>query len=121
PGGRVALQSITMPHDRMVASRDTYTWIHKYIFPGGLIPSDDAVRKATSATRLRVADSRSYGPHYAETLRLWRERFNRRADEVDSLGFDHVFRRMWNLYLSWSEAGFRSGYLDVRQYLLMEA
>ncbi|WP_406288422.1 class I SAM-dependent methyltransferase [Embleya sp. NBC_00896] len=121
PGGRVALQSITMPHDRMVASRSTYTWIHKYIFPGGLIPSDDAVRKATSATRLRVADSRSYGLHYAETLRLWRERFNRRADEVESLGFDRVFRRMWNLYLAWSEAGFRSGYLDVRQYLLMEA
>ncbi|MEU0936716.1 cyclopropane-fatty-acyl-phospholipid synthase family protein [Embleya sp. NPDC005971] len=121
PGGRVALQSITMPHDRMVASRATYTWIHKYIFPGGLIPSDDAVRKATAATRLRVADSRSYGLHYAETLRLWRERFNRRADEVEVLGFDHVFRRMWNLYLSWSEAGFRSGYLDVRQYLLMEA
>ncbi|MFI6582511.1 class I SAM-dependent methyltransferase [Embleya sp. NPDC050493] len=121
PGGRVALQSITMPHDRMVASRATYTWIHKYIFPGGLIPSDDAVRKATAATRLRVADSRSYGLHYAETLRLWRERFNRRADEVEELGFDHVFRRMWNLYLSWSEAGFRSGYLDVRQYLLMEA
>ncbi|WP_235618769.1 SAM-dependent methyltransferase [Embleya scabrispora] len=121
PGGRVALQSITMPHDRMLASRDTYTWIHKYIFPGGLIPSDDAVRKATAATRLRVADSRSYGLHYAETLRLWRERFDRRADEVEALGFDHVFRRMWDLYLSWSEAGFRSGYLDVRQYLLMEA
>jgi cyclopropane-fatty-acyl-phospholipid synthase len=118
PGGRVALQSITMPHDRMVASRSTYTWIHKYIFPGGLIPSDDAVRRAAAATRLRVADSRSYGPHYAETLRLWRERFNRHAGDVDALGFDQVFRRMWNLYLSWSEAGFRSGYLDVRQYLL---
>ncbi|MGC0418688.1 class I SAM-dependent methyltransferase [Embleya sp. AB8] len=121
PGGRVALQSITMPHDRMLASRATYTWIHKYIFPGGLIPSDDAVRRAAAATRLRVADSRSYGLHYAETLRLWRERFNRRADDIEALGFDHVFRRMWNLYLSWSEAGFRSGYLDVRQYLLMEA
>jgi cyclopropane-fatty-acyl-phospholipid synthase len=120
PGGRVALQSITMPHDRMLASRSTYTWIHKYIFPGGLIPSDDAVRAATRATRLRVADSRSYGLHYAETLRLWRERFNRRADEVETLGFDRIFRRMWNLYLAWSEAGFRSGYLDVRQYLLME-
>jgi cyclopropane-fatty-acyl-phospholipid synthase len=67
-----------------------------------------------------VADSRSYGLHYAETLRLWRERFNRRAGDVDALGFDQVFRRTWNLYLSWSEAGFRSGYLDVRQYLLME-
>jgi len=121
PGGRVALQAITMPHDRMVAGRATYTWIHKYIFPGGLIPSDDAVRGATNATRLRVADSRSFGPHYAETLRLWRERFDLHADDVAALGFDDVFRRMWNLYLSWSEAGFRSGYLDVRQYLLMEA
>ncbi|MER8104877.1 cyclopropane-fatty-acyl-phospholipid synthase family protein [Kitasatospora sp. NPDC094016] len=119
PGGRVALQAITMPHQRMLASSDTYTWILKYIFPGGQIPSLDAIRQATDQhTDLRIAAYDSYGPHYAETLRLWRERFTERADEVGALGFDQVFRRMWELYLAYSEAGFRTGYLDVQQILL---
>ncbi|MFE9423719.1 class I SAM-dependent methyltransferase [Kitasatospora sp. NPDC006697] len=119
PGGRVALQAITMPHERMLASSGTYTWILKYIFPGGQIPSTEAIRQATAQhTDLRVADCDSFGPHYAQTLRLWRERFTERADEVDALGFDQVFRRMWELYLAYSEAGFAAGYLDVQQILL---
>ncbi|XCM84213.1 class I SAM-dependent methyltransferase [Kitasatospora sp. HUAS MG31] len=119
PGGRVALQAITMPHDRMLATADTHTWILKYIFPGGLIPSLRALADtAAEHTALRLTDSHGYGPHYAETLRLWRERFTGRAAEVTALGFDTVFRRMWELYLAYSEAGFRTGYLDVRQLLL---
>ena len=119
PGGRVALQAITMPHDRMLASEHTFTWIQKYIFPGGLLPSVEAVQEVLAEhTRLRLTDHQAFGPHYAETLRLWRERFTARADEVGQLGFDRVFRRMWTLYLAYSEAGFRSGYLDVRQLLL---
>ncbi|PYC84731.1 SAM-dependent methyltransferase [Streptomyces tateyamensis] len=119
PGGRVALQAITMPHERMLASSGTYTWILKYIFPGGQIPSTEAIRQATARhTSLRVAACDSFGPHYAQTLRLWRERFTDRAGEVADLGFDAVFRRMWELYLAYSEAGFRTGYLDVQQLLL---
>ncbi|MFD8596038.1 class I SAM-dependent methyltransferase [Kitasatospora sp. NPDC059646] len=119
PGGRAALQAITMPHERMLASSGTHTWILKYIFPGGQIPSLDAIRETTARhTGLRVAGCDSFGPHYAQTLRLWRERFTARADEVAALGFDQVFRRMWELYLAYSEAGFAAGYLDVRQILL---
>lgn len=119
PGGRVALQAITMPDDRMLASRSTYTWIQKYIFPGGLLPSTEAVERATTAhTGLRIRQRSTFGLHYAETLRLWRERFEERAAQVDALGFDAVFRRMWTFYLAYSEAGFRSGYLDVQQILL---
>ncbi|MFG2307821.1 class I SAM-dependent methyltransferase [Streptomyces sp. NPDC048566] len=119
PGGRVALQAITMPHDRMLASRDTFTWISKYIFPGGLLPSVEAVEEVTREhTRLSTTRRDGFGAHYAETLRLWRERFTERADEVAALGFDATFRRMWTFYLAYSEAGFRSGYLDVQQYLL---
>ncbi|MFD7873457.1 class I SAM-dependent methyltransferase [Streptomyces sp. NPDC059766] len=118
PGGRAVLQAITMPHDRMLASRDTYTWIQKYVFPGGLLPSVEAVaRTVRDHTRLTVTRRDAFGAHYAETLRLWRQRFAERADEVEALGFDAAFRRMWNLYLAYSEAGFRSGYLDVQQYL----
>ncbi|MFM9373575.1 class I SAM-dependent methyltransferase [Streptomyces sp. Da 82-17] len=119
PGGRVALQVITMPHDRMLASRATHTWIGKYIFPGGLLPSVEAVAETVRRhTGLTLARRDAYGPHYAETLRLWRERFAERADEVEALSFDETFRRMWTLYLAYSEAGFRAGYLDVQQYLL---
>ncbi len=118
PGGRVALQAITMPHARMLATRDTYTWIHKYVFPGGLIPSVEAIGQVTARTGLRITADDGYGPHYARTLALWRERFTARAAEVDALGFDHVFRRMWEFYLAYSEAGFAAGYLDVRQIQL---
>lgn len=58
------------------------------------------------------------GAHYAETLRLWRERFTSRRDDVAALGFDTTFMRMWQFYLAYSEAGFRSGYLDVHQLQL---
>ncbi|MGW2960812.1 class I SAM-dependent methyltransferase [Streptomyces sp. NPDC001220] len=119
PGGRVALQAITMPHERMLAGRDTHTWIQKYIFPGGLIPSTQAVEETVrDHTGLAVTARDSLGAHYAETLRLWRERFTAHADDVTALGFDETFRRLWTFYLAYSEAGFRSGYLDVQQYLL---
>ncbi|HEX7428629.1 MAG TPA: class I SAM-dependent methyltransferase, partial [Mycobacterium sp.] len=102
---------------RMLASRNTYTWIQKYIFPGGLLPSVEAIiRVAERHTRLRTVDMISMRTHYAETLRLWRERFLARRDAVSALGFDDVFQRMWELYLAYSEAGFRSGYLDVYQW-----
>lgn len=117
PGGRVAIQAITMPHDRMMASRNTHTWIQKYIFPGGLLPSTEAIIGVTERhTRLRTVDMFSLRPHYAETLRLWREEFAAQRDPVSALGFDDVFHRMWELYLAYSEAGFRSGYLDVYQW-----
>lgn len=117
PGGRVALQAITMPHDRMLASRNTYTWIQKYIFPGGLLPSVEAIVGITErSTRLRTVDMFSLQRDYAETLRLWRERFGQRSATLSDLGFDDTFQRMWELYLAYSEAGFRSGYLDVYQW-----
>ncbi|MFD5783479.1 class I SAM-dependent methyltransferase [Streptomyces sp. NPDC126933] len=119
PGGRIALQAITMPHDRMLASKDTFTWIQKYVFPGGLLPSTEAIERITAErTTLRMAGRDGFGPHYAETLRLWRERFTEQAPRVDALGFDETFRRLWTFYLAYSEAGFRSGYLDVQQMLL---
>ena len=118
PGGRTGLQAITMPHQRMLASRRTYTWVLKYIFPGGLIPSLTAIEATAAASGLAIADKFSFGPHYAQTLQLWRERFSSNSGQLSQLGFDDVFRRMWTLYLAYSEAGFRSGYLDVCQLLL---
>ena len=119
PGGRIGLQTITMGHDRMLATRRTYTWIHKYIFPGGLLPSVTAIENSlASSTRLRITARDDFGAHYAETLKIWRERFCSRADEFVRLGFDEVFNRMWTFYLAYSEAGFRSGYIGVSQLTL---
>jgi cyclopropane-fatty-acyl-phospholipid synthase len=118
PGGRVGLQTITMAHDRMLATRHTYTWIQKYIFPGGLLPSVTAIGDSLSRTRLRIVSREDFGAHYAATLKLWRERFGAHADEVARLGFDEVFSRMWNFYFSYTEAGFRAGYIDVSQLTL---
>jgi cyclopropane-fatty-acyl-phospholipid synthase len=117
PGGRVGLQAITMPHDRMLASAQSYTWIHKYVFPGGLIPSVQAIDKTVREhTGLRQEASRAFGLDYAETLRQWRETFLTRWDDINGFGFDETFKRMWEFYLAYSEAGFRVGYLDVRQF-----
>jgi cyclopropane-fatty-acyl-phospholipid synthase len=117
PNGRFAMQAITMPHDRMLASRKTHTWIQKYIFPAGLIPSTTAISEITSRhTALRITDMMSLRADYAETLRLWREQFLQRRRTLSHMGFDEVFSRMWELYLAYSEAGFRSEYLDVYQW-----
>ena len=119
PGGRAGLQAITMPHDRMLATRGGHTWIHKYIFPGGQIPSVQAITDVLRArTGLRVTADYPMGPHYARTLREWRGQFTDAADAVSELGFGPVFQRMWELYLAYSEAGFRAGYLDVHQLVL---
>jgi len=117
PGGRVGLQAITMPHDRMLATRDTFTWIQKYIFPGGFLPSMTAIEIAAGRTSLHIVDRRAFGSHYAETLRLWRAAFESDPARIERTGFDSVFRRMWSFYLAYSEAGFRSGYLDVQQVI----
>lgn len=119
PGGSVGLQAITMPHDRMLAARSDYSWIHKYVFPGGLIPSVEAIESNVAQhTGLRVAERRSIGPDYARTLAHWRTTFLSRWSEISALGFDDTFRRMWEFYLAYSEAGFRVGYLDVQQFSL---
>ena len=76
PGGRAAIQAITMPHDRMLATRHTHTWINKYIFPGGFLPSVRAIDEVTrSHTALRLSDRLAFGQHYAATLRLWDQAF----------------------------------------------
>jgi cyclopropane-fatty-acyl-phospholipid synthase len=122
PGGKVAIQAITIAHDRLMATRTSYTWVHKYIFPGGVIPSVRAIEDITAKqTGLRVRERLAMGEHYAQTLRLWEERFMAREDEVAAMGFDAVFQRMWLFYLCYSRAGFETGYLDVQQIVLDSA
>lgn len=119
PGGRFGLQAILQPDDIVLATSETYTWIRKYIFPGGQLMSVEAIdRTLAQCTHLRVTDRLMFGQHYAETLRRWRDRFTEHHAEVRALGFDDVFARMWSLYLAYCEAGFRAGYLDVGQFAI---
>ncbi|AKU17283.1 SAM-dependent methyltransferase [Luteipulveratus mongoliensis] len=115
PGGRAVIQAITMPHARVEETRDGYTWIHKYIFPGGALPSTRMLDDAAGEHGLRCVDDFAIGDSYAETLRRWANSFADATETLEALGFDEVFRRMWTFYLRYSEGGFRSGYLDVHQ------
>jgi cyclopropane-fatty-acyl-phospholipid synthase len=122
PGGQLAMQTITMPHRRYRASRGSYTWIHKYIFPGGLIPSIEAIEKAAAGgAALRVSHRVEIGRHYATTLRAWRQRFTDRRERVLEQGFGEEFIRMWELYLAYCEAGFATAQLGNMQLALERA
>ncbi|WGX97018.1 class I SAM-dependent methyltransferase [Nocardioides sp. L-11A] len=119
PGGKVALQAITMPHDRMLATRSTHTFITKYIFPGGALPSIRAIDQVTREhTALRIVDDLALGRHYAQTLQRWDRAFLDSRQQVAELGFDATFRRMWHFYLEYCRAGFAADYIDVHQLLL---
>ncbi|HXH79082.1 class I SAM-dependent methyltransferase [Nocardioides sp.] len=122
PGGRVAIQAITMPHDRMLATQGTETWINKYVFPGGFLPSVQVIDEITEEqTALRRTGLLEMGSHYAETLRRWDERFLAQREAVLALGFDDLFMRMWHFYLEYSRAGFASGYINVQQLTFVKA
>lgn len=119
PGGRAAIQAITLPHARMLQVSRSHSWMDKYIFPGAVIPSRQAIEETLARhTSLRVTGFRPMAPHYAETLRAWHRRFTASEHLIAGLGFDQVFLRMWHFYLAYCEAGFRTGLVDVGQYLL---
>ena len=122
PAGTAAVQAILQPHARFLSTRGEYTWINKYIFPGGVlvsVPAVDAILRAE--TGLRIAEQLRFGASYAATLREWRRRFTDHTSAVDALGFDEWFRRMWEFYLAFCEAAFASGHLDVAQLVLRRA
>ena len=115
PGGRLAVQSITMPDDRFDAYRARVDWMQTYIFPGSCIPSLAAIRDA--AAPFEIADARDIGPDYAPTLRAWHDRFVAELPAVRALGFDEPFIRTWLLYLAFSEAAFAEATLGDHQIL----
>jgi len=115
PGGRLAIQSITMPDDRFDAYRRRVDWMQTYIFPGTLIPSLAAIRAASRP--LELVDVHDIGPSYAPTLAAWRERFVAQLPAVRALGFDEPFIRTWLLYLAFSEAAFAERTLGDHQLL----
>ena len=109
PGGLASIQVITFPHDAYLAQLRGANWIQRYIFPGGVLPSLAAIESSLEGTDLLLTGVRDIRDSYALTLKAWREVFFAKIDEVRAMGFDDRFIRMWDYYLSISEAGFRTG------------
>jgi cyclopropane-fatty-acyl-phospholipid synthase len=119
PGGVACIQTIAVPDQRYEAYRRGNDWIREYIFPGATIPSLRAISRAmTRSSELIVDGLDNIGPHYAETLRRWRESFLANRGEVRALGYDERFVRAWDFYLAFCEAGFRTRALHDYQLVL---
>ena len=121
PGGRAALQLISIRDelfDDYAASAD---FIQTYIFPGGMLIGERRFQAVAEAIGLEWRDREGYGPHYAETLRRWRERYDEAVEEGRLPdGFDEPFHRLWRYYLMYCEGGFRGGGIDVAQVTLVK-
>jgi cyclopropane-fatty-acyl-phospholipid synthase len=118
PGGTIVLQVITMREDRFPSYRSGSDFIQRYIFPGGLLPTPSIIAQQAERAGLTLQSVDRFGDGYAATLAEWRGRFLGNAAAVAALGFDGEFRRLWEYYLCYCEAGFRSGTIDVGLYVL---
>ncbi len=118
PGGKAGLQIITIDDALFGGGAKRTDFIQKYIFPGGMLPSEAALKPVIERAGLTWAAIERYGPSYAETLAEWDRRFQAAWPRIARMGFDERFRRLWRFYLAYCEAGFRSGRTDVVQLVL---
>ena len=115
PGRQATLQIITVQDARWEVYQRGVDFIQKYIFPGGMLPSPNALKAEIQNAGLSVVRSKEFGLSYSQTLRRWHDVFNAKWDQAAELGFDDRFRRMWNFYLTSCAATFESGNCDVTQ------
>lgn len=118
PGGVVVLQAITIADKHFSDYRRGVDFIQHCIFPGGMLPSPRVLREQARHAGLVIEASRCFGMDYARTLAQWRRRFLEAWPQIELLGFDAAFKRLWTYYLSYCEAGFRAGRVDVGLYRL---
>ena len=118
PGGLAGIQSITIANEFFETYKRRPDFIQKYIFPGGILPSEDKLNNAVSSAGLKILDDYYFGKSYAETLRRWQSTFEQKWDDIKNLGFDEKFQKMWRYYLSYCEAGFETGHINVGQFLI---
>ncbi|WP_075214642.1 SAM-dependent methyltransferase [Mongoliimonas terrestris] len=115
PGGAAGLQVITIQDRFFEKYRATPDFIQRYVFPGGMLPCPAALDRVSRQEGLSKTSETVFGRDYARTLSLWRDRFWASWPSLEPLGFDARFKRLWEYYLHYCEAGFRSGTIDVRQ------
>ncbi len=116
--GRAAIQAITINDNLYDRYKKKEDFIQKYIFPGGFLPSKKNIIKLSAETGLEFEKCNSYGAHYSDTLMIWRDEFIKKWESISEQGFDSNFKRMWNFYLSYCEAGFKSKNIDLIQFSL---
>ena len=116
--GTAAIQAITIDDSIYNRYKNKEDFIQKYIFPGGFLPSKKNIYSLSKSNGLEINNYNSYGQHYSNTLQLWRKEFTKKWDLISSQGFDLTFKRMWNFYLSYCEAGFKSKNIDLIQFSL---
>ena len=116
--GRAAIQAITIDDNIFDRYKTKTDFIQKYIFPGGFLPSKSIINKHVSENGLTIKSYDSYADHYSNTLAIWRNEFNKKWDLIKKQGFDSTFKRMWEFYLSYCEAGFKSKNIDLIQFSL---
>ena len=118
PGGRAGLQIITIRDEIFNHYRRRADFIQKYIFPGGMLPSETRLKQETDKAGMAWQSVMRFGEDYADTLAEWGDRFEAAWTDIRKQGFDERFRRMWRYYLAYCEAGFRTGRTDVIQLSL---
>jgi cyclopropane-fatty-acyl-phospholipid synthase len=116
--GTVGIQAITIDDSLSNRYKNKQDFIQKYIFPGGFLPSRNELEKFVDINDLKFVEYNSYADHYADTLIIWREKFNKEWEIIKKQGFDLTFKRMWQFYLSYCEAGFKSKNIDLIQFSL---
>ncbi len=121
PGGRAGLQIITIRDEYFEQYRSRADFIQKYIFPGGMLPSESRLMRATEKEGLVWTKIERFGQDYAATLAEWHKTFEARWSNIRALGFDERFRKLWKFYLSYCEAGFRTERTNVIQLSLSKA
>ena len=114
--GTAAIQAITIDDTLFDRYKNKQDFIQKYIFPGGFLPSKNSINQYVSDNDLSIKSYNSYADHYSSTLNLWRNEFNKKWDEIKNQGFDLTFKRMWEFYLCYCEAGFKSKNIDLIQF-----
>ncbi len=118
PEGRAAIQSIVINDDLYERYKTKEDFIQKYIFPGGFLPSLKSLKKLSSNSGLVFDSQKLYGEHYSNTLQKWRKSFLNSWEQISRQGFNTSFKNMWDFYLSYCEAGFKSKNIDLIQFSL---
>ena len=114
--GKAAIQAITIDDALFDRYKNKEDFIQKYIFPGGFLPNKNSINKYVSDNGLTIKSYESYADHYSNTLSIWRDEFNKKWDQIKNQGFDLTFKRMWEFYLCYCEAGFKSKNIDLIQF-----
>lgn len=116
--GQAMIQGITIREDLFYSYRKGTDFIQQYVFPGGMLLTNKVFQEKSKNHQMNLSEIHEFGIDYADTLRMWRENFNRATPQVLSMGFDDRFIRLWNLYLAYCEGAFRAKRINVGQFLL---